>query len=70
MGAYLDCHPRVVPGSFYGNGESFVFHWISTPSATSSSENILTEEDAASTPKASGALSFKVSMKLNFCILY
>ncbi|KAM7538025.1 hypothetical protein Aperf_G00000068749 [Anoplocephala perfoliata] len=58
MGAYLSSHPRVLSGSFYGSGESFVFHWTSA-STSQSAENIVIEDNNAVTSKSKGNLRFK-----------
>ncbi|KAM3188050.1 hypothetical protein ACTXT7_001103, partial [Hymenolepis weldensis] len=59
MGAYLNCHPRVLTGSFYGTGESFVFHWIPSPPTTPCTGDDLTEETAVNKSKSGGNLCFK-----------
>ncbi|VUZ49528.1 unnamed protein product [Hymenolepis diminuta] len=59
MGAYLNCHPRVLTGSFYGTGESFVFHWIPSPPTIPSTGDDLTVETVGNKSKSGGNLCFK-----------
>ncbi|VDN97098.1 unnamed protein product [Rodentolepis nana] len=60
MGAYLNCHPQVHIGSFYGTGETFVFHWIPTSSSTTPrTEDIPTSKNVTENSQSCRNFCFK-----------